>query len=104
MLVSDVQQSDSVIHIHVSTLFQILFPFRLLQNIEQSSLFYKTVLLLKTALWSLDTHHSYVPESSQDFSMNHSSDASECGAKLSWSAQHCPRPRQKKIKLKEPVS
>ena len=30
----------SVIHIHVSILFQILFPFRLLQSIEQSSLFY----------------------------------------------------------------
>ena len=40
MLVSDVQQSDSVIHIHVSILFQILFPFRLLQNTEQSSLCY----------------------------------------------------------------
>ena len=38
VLVSGVQQSDSVIHIHVSILFQILFPFRLLQNIEQSSL------------------------------------------------------------------
>ena len=30
MLVSDVQQSDSVIHIHIC----ILFPYRLLQNIE----------------------------------------------------------------------
>ena len=40
MLVSGVQQSDSVQHIHVSILFQILFPFRLLQNIEQSSLCY----------------------------------------------------------------
>ena len=35
--VSGVQESVSVIHIHVSILFQILFPFRLLQNIEQSS-------------------------------------------------------------------
>ena len=33
VLVSGVQQSDSVIHIHVSILFQILFPPRLLQNI-----------------------------------------------------------------------
>ena len=41
MLVSGVQQSDSVIHIHVSILFQILYPFRLLQNIERSSLCYK---------------------------------------------------------------
>ena len=40
MLVSGVQQSDSVIQIHVSILFQILFPFRLLQSIEQSSLCY----------------------------------------------------------------
>ena len=40
VLVSGVQQSDSAIHIHVSILFQILFPFRLLHNIEQSSLCY----------------------------------------------------------------
>ena len=40
VLVSGIQQSDSVIHIHASILFQILFPFRLLQNIEQSSLCY----------------------------------------------------------------
>ena len=38
VLVSGVQQSDSVIHIHVSILFQILLPFRLLHNIEQSVL------------------------------------------------------------------
>ena len=40
MFVSGIQQSDSVIHIHVSILFQVLFPFRLFQNIEQSSLCY----------------------------------------------------------------
>ena len=40
VLVSHVQQSDSGIHIHVSVLFQILFSFRLLQSIEQSSLCY----------------------------------------------------------------
>ena len=40
VLVSGEQQSDSVTHIHVSILFQILFPFRLLQNIVQSSLCY----------------------------------------------------------------
>jgi len=39
-LVSDVQQADSVIHIHVSILFQIPFIFRLLHNIEQSFLCY----------------------------------------------------------------
>ena len=38
VLVSGAQQSDSVTHIHISILFQIFFPFRLLQNIEQSSL------------------------------------------------------------------
>ena len=40
VIVSGVQQSDSVVHIHVSIFFQILFPFTLLQNIEQSSLCY----------------------------------------------------------------
>ena len=39
MLVSDVQQSDLVIHIHVSY-FSIFFPFRLVHKIEQSSLCY----------------------------------------------------------------
>ena len=34
----DTLQSDSVIHIHMFILFQILFPYRLLQNIEYSSL------------------------------------------------------------------
>ena len=37
-LVSGVQHSDSVIPIHVSILFQILFLCRLLDNVEQSSL------------------------------------------------------------------
>ena len=40
LLVSDVKQTDSVIHMHVSILFQINFPFRLLQNIKQHSLCY----------------------------------------------------------------
>ena len=40
VLASGEQQSDSVIHIHVSILFQILSPFRLLENIEQCSLCY----------------------------------------------------------------
>ena len=38
MFISGVVQSDSVTCIQVSILFQILFPFRLLQNIGQSSL------------------------------------------------------------------
>ena len=40
VLVTGIQQSDSVIPIQVSILFQILFPFKLLQNIEPSSLCY----------------------------------------------------------------
>ena len=40
VLVSGVQQRDSVIHIHGCILFQILFLIRLLQNIEPSSLCY----------------------------------------------------------------
>ena len=34
VFISGVQQSDSVMHKHISILFQILFPYRLLQNIE----------------------------------------------------------------------
>ena len=33
LLVSGEQQSDSVVHVHVSILSQMLFPFRLLQNV-----------------------------------------------------------------------
>ena len=40
VLILGVQQSDSVIHIHVSILYQILSPIRLLQNIEQNSLYF----------------------------------------------------------------
>lgn len=40
VLVLGGQQRDSVIHIRVFVLFQILLPFRLLQNIEQRSLCY----------------------------------------------------------------
>ena len=40
VLVSAAQQSESVIHILISTLFQILFPCRSLQSTEQSSLCY----------------------------------------------------------------
>ena len=43
VFLSGVQQSDSVIRIHVFILFQILFPVRVLQNIEQSSLCYTVV-------------------------------------------------------------
>ena len=40
VLVSGVQQSDLVIHLYESIVFQIMFSFRLLHNIEQSSLCY----------------------------------------------------------------
>ena len=40
ILVSDVQLNESVICIHIATHFQILFPYRPLQSIEQSSLSY----------------------------------------------------------------
>ena len=40
MQVSGIWQSDSVINIRVSILFQVLFSFRLLQNIGQGSLCY----------------------------------------------------------------
>ena len=39
VLVSGVQQSDSVIHLHIAILFQILFPCGLLQYIELIFLF-----------------------------------------------------------------
>ena len=40
VIISTVQQNDSVIHVHTSILFQILFPHRLSQNIGLSSLRY----------------------------------------------------------------
>ena len=40
MLVSAVHQSESVIRIHIFTLFQILFPYRSLHSNQQSSLCY----------------------------------------------------------------
>lgn len=39
VLISGIQQSESVIYIHISTLFWIIFPYRSLQGIEQSSLY-----------------------------------------------------------------
>ena len=37
-LVLGVQQSYSAFHIRISILFQVIFPYRLLQNIEESYL------------------------------------------------------------------
>ena len=45
VLVSDVQPSDSVTHIHVSILCEALSPFRLFQNTEQSSLCFQWVFV-----------------------------------------------------------
>ena len=41
VMTSGVQQSGSVIHMYLSILFHILFPFNLLHNIKQSSMFYE---------------------------------------------------------------
>ena len=54
MLVSGVQQSDSDIHISISILFQILFPYRLLQDIEYSSLYCTVGSLLVVLFLILD--------------------------------------------------
>ena len=44
VFISAVQLSESIIYIHISTLFKILFPYRSLQSIEKSPWCY-TVLL-----------------------------------------------------------
>ena len=57
VLVSGVQQSDSIIHMYVTILFQVLFPFQLLPNIEQSSLCYTyTVQFLCKSIFSSVLH------------------------------------------------
>ena len=61
MLVSGVQQSDSVTRIYVSILFQILFPFIVLQNIEQSSLCYIVQSLSCVRLWPHGLQHARPP-------------------------------------------
>ena len=69
VLVSGVQQNDSIIYVHVSD-FQILFPFRLLQNIEESFLCYtvdaywlskySNVYMSIPNSRSIDTHWFYI--------------------------------------------
>ena len=49
-----------VIHMHVSILVQILFPFRLLHNIKQSSLWY-TVGPCWLSILNIDTYPSQTP-------------------------------------------
>ena len=58
MLVSGVQQSGSVIYIDVSSLFQVLFPFRLLQSTEQISLFFLSTISATGGLvpWQIRGH------------------------------------------------
>ena len=52
LLSGGVQQRDSLIH--VSTLFQILFPLRLLQNIEQFPVVYgRSLLVISGSLFYL---------------------------------------------------
>ena len=54
LLVSGIQQSESAIHMHISTLFfffQILFPYRPLRSIEQSSLCYPVGLYYLSVLY-----------------------------------------------------
>ena len=46
VLVSSVRQSDSFIHIHISILFQMLFPCSLLQNIEFPVLYRRSLLII----------------------------------------------------------
>ena len=46
VLISGVQQSESVIHTHIFFLFQILFPYRLLQNIEFPVLYSRSLLVI----------------------------------------------------------
>ena len=51
-IVSGIWQSDSVIHIHIFIHFQILYPHRLLQNIEYTSPY--------AIQWVLDGYLSYI--------------------------------------------
>ena len=46
VLVSGALQSDSGIHINIFIIFQVLFPYKLLQNTEHSSLSYSRSLLV----------------------------------------------------------
>ena len=60
VLLSSVQQSDSVIHMHISILSQIIFPYRLLQNTEKSSLCYTLgpCCLFYTCEWASEVTQS----------------------------------------------
>ena len=53
---SGVQPSGSVVHRHISILFQILFPFMLLTNIRLSSQCYTEALVGYPFYWSWQVH------------------------------------------------
>ena len=54
-------QSDLVIHVHTSILFQILFPYRLSQNIGKSSLNYPAGPLCQTSYTTVCMCQSQTP-------------------------------------------
>ena len=55
-VISDVQAIVSVTRIYVSTPFQILFPYRLLQSVEQISLSYRVGPCYISILYIGDVH------------------------------------------------
>ena len=69
VLVSAVQQSGSVTHIHTSILFKILFPYRLLQSTEQSFLcctvgsYSLSVLYIVVSLFQSQSPNLFLPAS-----------------------------------------
>ena len=63
VLVSGAQQGDSVVHTHASFLFQILFPIRLLQNTEQSSLCYTESSYWFLQLRGVVEKNCFIPDS-----------------------------------------
>ena len=52
MLVLGVRQSDSIVSTYISFFFQVLFPYRLVQNIKYSSLLYGRFLLAVYFIYS----------------------------------------------------
>ena len=65
MVVSGVQQSDSVTHIHIFILVQIPYPYRLLQNTDYSSLCYTVdpswLSLLYVVVYMLIPSSQFIP-------------------------------------------
>ena len=51
MLVSGVEQSVSVIHVHIFTLFEILFAYRSLWSIKKSLLYSRSLLVIYFIYW-----------------------------------------------------